>query len=342
MSTILRFGLIGVAMVGMTGCMMGEGSPAGGSDPTTASATEGLTITQETETLLSGSYTQGDSLVTFEERLATPILTTKLVINGAEFTYVRDLVKSTVSIESHGNTILAPDAEVLLKLDKAFDSAGAGTQPKMREAMYKTIAVMAMAPRGSTFINRIFAASAPKLEVDRSYCDNDENYFICASNNLGGCGYTAGGYNGANPIMNANGTAGTEGGNQQYGGYVTGCTSTPTYTHEHEACEYSHDGSGIDGLSSSHGRVTWGKRIGWSAKACQGRCGAGCPRNWNFYIAKDCLDHDACLDNHPSSSSTSTFGTCGNEFDRAATDTATWSSDSYTSACGAMWGDNTR
>ena len=148
---------------------------------------------------------------------------------------------------------------------------------------------------------------------------------------------------GGGDLTTGDGIGSIGGGTNSYGGWVNGCSSTPSYTHEHEVCEWTGSSDHEAGQGSYHGRVTWGSRIGWSASACEGRCGAGCPNSYNFYITKDCLDHDVCLDNHPSASSTSTFGDCGNEFDSASGDFVSGTSSGFTSACGfAMWGDSTR
>jgi hypothetical protein len=302
-----------------------------------------ITITTETDTDLVGSFVNGSSVISFEEHLATPMVNTKLVINGAEYDYVYDIVHSTLNIDGHSNSILGADASALAVFEKAFDHLGGPT--RMREQLYKTIALMAAAPRGTTFKIKSIVPQTNKVdEVSRSYCDNDDGItYICAQNNLGGCQGTYAGANGSNPIYNAAGTSGTSGGTNNYGGYVNGCTSTPSIIHEHEVCEGTASSDHESGQSSYHGRVTWGARVGWSAKACEGRCGAGCPQSYNFYVTKDCTDHDVCLDNHPSASSTSTFGDCGNEFDRASGDFTYGTSSGFTSACGfAMWGDNTR
>jgi hypothetical protein len=314
-------------------------------DPTApASEASAITITSETDTELVGSFVNGASVISFEQHLVTPMVNTKLVINGAEYDYVYDIVHSSLTIDGHSNSILGADAAALSVLEKAFDRLGSPS--RMREQLYKTISLMAAAPRGTTFKLRSIVPQTTKLEeLNRSYCDNDDGItYICAQNNGGSCPNSYTGNNGSNELHTATqGVAGVGGGTNYYGGWVSGCTSTPSYTHEHEVCEYSASSDHESGQGSYHGRVTWGARIGWSASACEGRCGAGCPNSYNFYVTKDCLDHDVCLNNHPSASSTSTFGDCGNEFDRASGDFTYGTSSGFTGACGfAMWGDSTR
>lgn len=334
----------------MTGCAADQVGPT--EDPAsdgTAARTEGLTIESETESTLKGHYVRGGSVVTFHARLVSPNVELHLSVNGAEYDLVKDVVHSTVNLDGHGNTILGEDAEVLHALEKAFDAAGEPS--RIREEMYRAIALMSAAPRGTTLLTRVVRPmTLPSEEQDRGYCDSDNGVtYLCAQNDVSGtCSKTYTGTStptGDDPhsMYSNGGITGSDGGTNNLGAYVTGCTSVPTYTHEHEACEWTADKSAEAGQSKYHGRVTWSSRIGWSAKACQGRCGAGCPNSYNFYITKDCLDHDVCLDNHPSASSTSTFGTCGNEFDRAAGDFASGTGRGFTSGCGfSMWGDSTR
>jgi hypothetical protein len=308
------------------------------------SAAQGLTVTSETDIAITGHYVHGGSVVTFHSELVAPYVRTHLVVNGAEYDVEKDIVASTMKIDGHGNTILAEDAAALAAIDKAFDKMGEPT--RIREEAYKVLSLLSAAPKGTTITTKhIVPSMASKDEQNRGYCDNDDGItYICAANQGAGCPASYTGASGSNPLYKAtNGVTGVGGGTNYYGGYVNGCSSTPSYTHEHEVCEYSSSSDHESGQGSYHGRVTWGARIGWSASACEGRCGAGCPNSYNFYVTKDCLDHDVCLNNHPSASSTSTFGDCGNEFDRASGDFTYGTSSGFTGACGfAMWGDSSR
>jgi hypothetical protein len=76
--------------------------------------------------------------------------------------------------------------------------------------------------------------------------------------------------------------------------------------------------------------------------SCEGRCGAGCPRAYNWYFTKDCLDHDICLDFHTTASSTSYSGDCGFEFSDAQGDFTWGSSVTYQGTyCGNVPSDCT-
>lgn len=326
-----------VALSSVTLAMTACAAPTESEQPSASEATAGLQITEETETTLVGSFVRGESVVSFEARLEAPVVRTKIVVNGATYEHAYDIPTATLEIDGHGNTVLAADATVLRQVERAFDKAGSPS--KIREAMFRVIALMSAAPRGTTIMKKVIAPTAEAPEAERGYCDSDDGItYLCGCNTLGAnCGKTFAGYEGSNPMYQAAGIAGSEGvDNQSYGKYVSGCTSTPAYTHEHEVCEYSRD-------SSYHGRVTWGVRCGWSASECEGRCGAGCPNSYNFYITKDCLDHDACLNNHPSAASTSTFGDCGNEFDRASGDFSSGTGSSFKNLCGSyMYGDWSR
>lgn len=337
--------LLGLVALSMGLAMAACAAPAGSPDPTAegASAVEALQITDESETAIAGTYALGESTVAFSSRLESPFVRTQLIVNGATFDYELDVVGSKLTIDGHSNTILGADAEVLGKLEKAFERLGSPS--KIREALFKTISMMAAAPRGTTLLRKeVVPQLAPSAELNRGYCDSDDGItYLCdpASNANSlppGCSAYAAGYNGSNPLYHANSVSGVGGGgdNAYVGGYVTGCQYTYTWTHEHEVCEYSRN-------SSYHGRVTWPARVGWSASACEGRCGGGCPNSYNFYLTKDCLDHDVCLNSHPGASSTSTFGDCGNEFDRASGDFTWGTGSSFASSCGFyMVGENSR
>jgi len=102
--------------------------------------------------------------------------------------------------------------------------------------------------------------------------------------------------------------------------YMCVCRPTGAYaSHEH--------------ATASHARVTWSAACGQSAPSCEGRCGAGCPYTYNFYDTKDCLDHDECLNHHPSAPSVSSDGDCGAEYVQARDDFLYGSSSTYLSMC---------
>lgn len=77
---------------------------------------------------------------------------------------------------------------------------------------------------------------------------------------------------------------------------------------------------GIGGYAYSyHDATTHGCSASWDAYGnyasnCQGRCGAGC--NWWFDddMMQDCLDHDRCVDYHPSGGTGPGSADCGDEF----------------------------
>lgn len=66
--------------------------------------------------------------------------------------------------------------------------------------------------------------------------------------------------------------------------------------------------------STGHGCTATYTTYGNYASSCQGRCGAGC--NWWFDddMMQDCLDHDRCVDHHPTGGSGSGSAYCGDEF----------------------------
>lgn len=333
--------LLGVLVValGVAGCA--ENTEPLQDEGAAVSLAQGITITEESQTSLAGSFVHADTFLTFSARLEAPFLVVKLVVNGAELDFKQDLVESVLDIDGHANTLMPADTEALHHFEKAFEALGQPTQ--MRDAFFKIVSLSAGAPKGTTLLTRRVVPSRPTEEQNRGYCDSDNGItYLCGCNSVNdSCNRTWIGYGGPegnNPIYRAGGVAGVTKGvdSANVGGYVTGCASTPTATHEHEVCEWTRK-------SKYHGRVTWNARCGWSASECEGRCGSGCPNSYNFYITKDCLDHDVCLNSHPSAASASTFGDCGNEFDRAAGDFSFGTGSGFASLCGSwMIGENTR
>jgi hypothetical protein len=337
----------------MPACAAETGTP---SPSTTAEAGTALTISSESDTAIAGNFVSGASVVTFQAQLVSPLVNVTLVVNGASFDFSFDVSKGTLNIDGHANTLLGADADVLAKLEKAFDRLGNPT--RIRESLYKTFAILGAAPVGTTLqVRAITPAANFAKEVDRSDCESDEGVtFLCNCNNVNnnaapnGCGYAYGG---------TSSPGGTDGWTHTIWNATNlgSCVGTPTNNHEHEECENtascsdygdaSQHGYGTSGCfwgGRYHKNVQWQAACGWQSKACEGRCGAGCPQSYNFYYTKDCHDHDTCLDNHPSAASNSTFGTCGNEWDSAVNDFADLTgSNDFGNACGgAAVGDNTR
>lgn len=335
--------LLGIALalvaLGTAGCAQNADLPP--EEPTTGTSAQEITISEESETSIAGTFIHADTFITFSARMEAPVLSAKLVVNGAEIEFKQNIVESTLDIDGHSSTLMKEDTDALHGFEKAFEKLGAPT--KMRDAFFKLVSLTAGAPRGTTLTPRRVVPKRATVEQDRGYCDSDDGItYLCGCNSVNSaCSKTWIGYGGPegnNPIYRAGGVAGVTKGvdSANYGGYVAGCASTPVATHEHEVCEWTRD-------SSYHGRVTWSARCGWSASECEGRCGAGCPNSYNFYVTKDCLDHDVCLNSHPGASATSTFGDCGNEFDRASGDFAYGTGSGFASGCGSwMVGENSR
>ncbi len=328
--------LLGIVVLSALGLAMSAcaGQAAEPQDPAAEKSADALTITEETATTLKGSFVRGDSLVTFSSKLEGTVFTNALVVNGAPFDFRYDLAGFSLDVDGHSNTLLVADGQVLASFEKALDDLG---KPNvMREGLFKSVSMMAQAPRGTTLITRQIKAQGANAaaEVPHNYCVSNEGITWLP----GGCGAPGAGNNLVNTgscYYLVNNTAGDP-------------ANVPVNTHEHEQCEASAScnssgDAGQHGFGTSscfwsgkyHGRVYWNDHVGYASKACEGRCGAGCPVSYNYYYSKDCFDHDVCLDNHPAASSNSTLGDCGNEWDEASDDFSFGTSSSYQSYCGA-------
>ncbi|MBI2394206.1 MAG: hypothetical protein HYV09_31840 [Deltaproteobacteria bacterium] len=244
------------------------------------------------------------------------VSTVKLVVNGADFDATFDYFTHAWTADGHKNTLFAKELEALQKLEKHLESVGKAGRTWQR--LFTTVSVHAGAPAGYTFLVRSGGAGVA-AEVQHRESDavtNDSITYFCTGTN-------------GKAFRN----------------------SWDTQWAEHDSLT-GEGGSGRNATTGNeyHGKL-WtntpgGCRVGRATSSggngrgsCEGRCGAGCPRTYNFYFTYDCLDHDVCLDYHPKAPTTSSSGDCGYEYSDAYSDWMNGSSSSYSSSCGSVPSD---
>jgi hypothetical protein len=304
---VLVAAAIALATTAIGGCATETGpSPSPSPKPTTSTAEAAtgvgtMTLAQNTDYDIVGSWTYGAKVVFFESHMSTAgISTVKLTIDGADFETTFDYFTHAATRDGHANTLFHEDVIALSKFETYLNNGG-GKTGRVWERLFTTVSMHGAAPPGYTFMQRV---SSPTIKAETEHREGNAVWDE-------GINYLCRGYYG-NEISD------------QYDWVVA-----------------HHDSQGGEGTGNGvypniyHGAYFWwaetGCRVGdWTgAGSCEGRCGAGCPRAYNFYFTKDCLDHDMCLDYHPAASSTSWSGDCGYEFGDASDDWAGGLSSSY-------------
>ena len=307
--------LVAVALA-LTACAGGPQSPE--PDPTTPAAAPGattessegtLTIAQNDDYTLVGTFVTGSSLIQFASKMTDDgISTVELTVNGATFDVTSDLQEFTTNEDGHGNTLFKEDRDSLLQMEKALDAKG--EKGRTWERLFKVVSAHAGAPVGHTFLK--LAISPKGIDVAR---DGSGRPSGTVSDE--GITYQCSGY---------------------YGYHLYNSWDWVWYEHDsvNGSISYTNEGAtNYTSPNSAHWRLqAWypaGCRLGdWYGRgSCEGRCGAGCPRTYNFYFTKDCGDHDTCLDVHPNNGSTSSSGDCGWEYSDAYGDWLNGSSSTY-------------
>jgi hypothetical protein len=296
-SALLALGGLG----GLAGC---AGNTA---DPTPAESTAtgqgALTVTQETEYAAAGTWTYAGQTVQFESTVSDEGLSTvKLTVNGAAFDTTFDYFTHAWQADGHKNTLFREELDALVKLEKKLDEVGKLGRPW--ERLFAAVSQHAAAPAGYTFMVRAGSPSAPaeKQHREAGSVSNDGVTYICRGTN---------GRNFSNSWDYAY---------AEHDSFAGEGSSNATQGNQMHARMVTLSPGGCQVGSTGHGM-------------CEGRCGAGCPRTYNFYFTKDCLDHDICLDYHPAAPGVSYSGDCGYEFGDADGDFAGGTSGGYYVGC---------
>jgi hypothetical protein len=332
--------------------------------PTTSSqSAEPLTITEQDDYHVAGTFTHGSSLVTFVSRMSTDgVSTVQLNVNGATLSVTVDLFEHAAKEDGGGSTLLVEDLRTLHAFEKHLDAHGQNA--RTWERLFKAVAMYAAAPAGYTVLARPIGVR-PDLR-DGSGRENgtvsDESViYMC----VGYGNHPL--YTGDDWVWAEHDSRPDEGATNAYSGnanhyrlqgfYGAGCRldgtpgaavpgsydqgSNPQWLGYDSNTGYWSDGASYNDTSAPNAQGGTANTQGsWNGGgACEGRCGAGCPRTYNFYFTKDCMDHDICLDYHRAASSTSSSGDCGYEFQDAQSDFLTGTSLGYTSDCGNVPSD---
>jgi hypothetical protein len=304
MNNPVLFGAAFALVTAMVGCAAETAPPPSPKAEVEAPAATGegvMTLTQQTDYDLAGTWTYAATVVGFESHMSMEgVSTVKLTVNGADFETTFDYFTHAGQRDGHENTLFRPELTAMTKFATHLDGGG-GKQGRVWERLFASVSMHGAAPPGYTFMQK---TSSPNVKPEIQHREGGAVYDE-------GISYLCRGYYN-NEISD------------QYDWVVA-----------------QHDSMGGEGTGNgaypnvSHGAYYWwaktGCRVGdWTgAGSCEGRCGPGCPRAYNFYFTKDCLDHDMCLDYHPAASSSSWSGDCGYEFGDASDDFAFGLSSSY-------------
>lgn len=316
----------------------------------TASASGNLSLTTVGDYDVVGTWEHGDTLVQFESHVSEEgVASVKLVVDGAEFDHTFDYFTHSWESDGHKNTLFRAEINALAELENTLEDRGQKGRPW--ERLFTIVSQHAAAPPGYTFMKR---AGSPSTKEEKQHREadavwNDGVNYICRANNTHGVdsGYSGSGSNYAeqwgynwathDSLSGEGGSSrNTASGNQYHGVLWSleagGCRVGSTY---HYA-----DKTGVS--STSHTQPSSGSATsdGRSNGSCEGRCGAGCPRSYNYYFTWDCFDHDICGDFHPNADMVSYSGDCGYEFSDADGDWASGTSSGYYYDCPGSMGSS--
>jgi hypothetical protein len=340
--------------------LVGCGGQVDGGDK---NATGPLTLTQEDDYTVAGTFVHDVSVIDFVSRVSVDgVSTVELTVNGAQLTVTVDLFTAEASESGRGETLVADDLAVLHAFSQYVDHHGKRARPW--ERLYKAAAMYAAAPTGYTVVARAITTARGASERDgsgrnSSTVSNEDITYLC---------YGYGNY----PLWNNDDwvwhehdsvTSGMSGSNE---GGSAGHWRMQSFAPA--GCRLDWDPGAIPGGSTNQGgnpywlginnsTASWWDGASYNDSAtpngyygqantqsawtgggsCEGRCGPGCPTGiYNYYFTKDCFDHDVCLDYHRSASSTSSSGDCGYEFQDAQGDFISGSTSTYSSWCGPV------
>jgi hypothetical protein len=270
---------------------------------TEATGEGSLAITSESDYHVAGTWVFADTMVQFESQMSEEgVSTVKLTVNGAEFDSTFDYFTHGWQADGHKNTLFRAEIDALVRLEKKLDAAGKAGRPW--ERLYASVSQHGAAPAGYTFLKRQGSPTQAEEVQHRE------------SGSVGNDGVT----------------------------YICRGTSGRNFSNNWDYSWAEHDSFGGEGSTNGtagntyHARMVTsspgGCNVGYTgAGSCEGRCGAGCPRTYNFYFTKDCFDHDVCLDYHPAAPTVSYSGDCGYEFSDADGDFISGTSSGYYWGC---------
>ena len=280
------------------------------SDQAAATAGEGtFTVATNAAYDLIGTWTYAETVVQFTSHMSEEgVSTVHLVVNGAEFDGTFDYFTHAWTTDGHENTLFRHELDALTRLGTHLETVG--TQSRPWERLFAVVSMHAAAPPGYTFLQHSGSPTAVQEVAHRESgaVSNNGVTYICRGTS---------GRNFSNNWDYAWAQHDSEPGEGSTNGAAGNAFHSAMLTSSPGGC---YVGSNAHTGNSGHG-------------ACEGRCGAGCPRAYNFYFSVDCMDHDICLDYHPSAPTTSYSGDCGYEFSDAADDFVSGTSAGYYWGC---------
>lgn len=306
--------LLKAAAVAMAVALVGCASPPEAEPQAAAYEATGqgsLTVTTEDDYRVAGTWVFGDALVQFDSQMSEEgVSTVKLTVNGADFDTTYDYFSGGWEADGHKNTLFRAEVDALKKLELRLNDEGKQVRPWQR--LFAAVSRHAASPAGYTFLKRSGGpAQADEAQHRESNSvANDGVTYICkgasAKKLASSWDY----------VWAEHDSLDGEGGSPRNAA-AGNTTHSKLQGYEPAGCRL--------GRASASG--------GYGAGSCEGRCGAGCPRGYNFYFTKDCLDHDICLDYHPAADTVSYSGDCGYEFSDADGDFLSGTSVGYSWSC---------
>lgn len=294
-----------------SGCVAPETTGGSGAPTEGASSSGSFALSTDGDYDVAGTWEYADVVVQFESHISEEgVATVKLTVDGADFDTTFDYFTQAWEADGHKNTLFRPELDALLKLENYLDNNGKQGRPW--ERLFTAVSQHGAAPPGYTFLKRT-GSPTQKDEVQHRESNavwNDGVTYLCS------------GGNGRNYSNSWDYNWATHDSLSGEGGSPRNASAGNTY----HGAMYTYDAGGCYVGSSAHsGNSGHG--------SCEGRCGAGCPRTYNFYFTQDCFDHDVCLDYHPAASAISYSGDCGYEFGDADGDFAGGTSSGYYWGC---------
>ena len=316
-NSLLATAFVALSLV-VSGCATNTEEPAPAPVAGESTGTSSLAVTLDGDYELAGSWVHGDVLVQFVSKMSEEGLSSvKLTVNGAEFDATFDFFTGEWTADCHKNALFWGELAALKALEQHLDKV-VGKQTRPWQRLFASVAHLAAAPNGYTFLKRF---GSPKLEEEAQHREtnsvgNDGVTYICKATS-GAKLATSWGL-----VWAEHDSLDGEGGGGRNSAAGNGM-HTRTQAYELAGCRL--------GRATASG--------GNGAGSCEGRCGAGCPRSYNWYFAKDCLDHDTCLDYHPNAPATSYSGDCGYEFSDADGDFLSGTTVGYSWTCNSVPSD---
>lgn len=278
-----RLGTLGAAVGALVLVVLGVPPTMSGASP---AVDESLSIVEDSGVSLTGGYTDGTSIISFDARQSSPTETTvRLIVNGTEVTATRDVQDRTATWGASGEAMTERDVEAALGLymqglEAGWDEAvlPGRTFDGNRDLTLRLVMLLAEAPAGMPLPNQEINRPEQKV-LDDTDPDPDVS---------GGLAVVTAHH--AAHTCRAEVAAGTVDGSPQQQMGLAACQVANDNGIVYFPCTkklryLNHDANGHCFLSEN----VW---TGPGSTDCMGECGPSCA-GLNFYT-QDCGDHDRC------------------------------------------------